>query len=126
MMARWSFRFPITLAALAALAAVAAGAPLGAPLGAQQSDGKTIYLKNCRQCHGVTGVPSKQNVAKYPTIKTFADPGFFTGRNDDSLRTVVKNGAGKDMLGFAGKLSETEIAAVVEYLHVLAKHERKP
>ena len=92
----------------------------------QQSDGKKLYLKYCRTCHGVTGVPARTEIAKYPKIKTFADSNFFRGRSDDSLRTVVKNGIGKDMKGFADKMTDEEIAAVVEYLHVLAKHERKP
>lgn len=117
----------MTLTSTLIVAALVGGLAAGADAAqAQQSDGKALYLKQCRTCHGVSGVPSKQNVAKYPKIKTFADPAFFASRSDDSLAKVVKNGAGKDMKGFADKMSDTEIAAVVEYLHVLAKHEKKP
>lgn len=93
---------------------------------AQLQDGKRLYLENCRTCHGVSGNPSKQNQAKYPRIKSLADPALYLTRSDDSLRAVVKNGAGRDMKGFGDKLSAGEIGAIVEYLHVLAKPRAKP
>ena len=90
--------------------------------GLPTSDGKAIYLKNCRQCHGATGQPSAQSKKKYPKIKDFTETDFFKMRSDDSLRVAVEKGAGRDMKGFGAKLSKEEIGAVVEYLHVLAKH----
>lgn len=86
------------------------------------SDGKTLYLKNCRQCHGATGQPSAQSKKKYAKIKDFTDPDFFKTRSDDSLRVAVEKGVGRDMKGFGAKLSKEDIGAVVEYMHVLAKH----
>ena len=119
--------------ALSLTAALAGAVVVTAAYGAQRSDaavssgpaasdGKTIYLKNCRQCHGVTGQPSPQSKKKYEKIKDFTAPDFFKGRSDDSLRVAVEKGVGRDMKGFGGKLSKEDIGAVVEYLHVLAKH----
>ena len=90
--------------------------------GRQTPEGKVLYLKNCRQCHGVAGTPSPQSKRKYDKIKDFTDPEFFKARSDDSLRVVIAKGAGRDLNGFGDKLSKEQIGAVVEYLHVLAQH----
>ena len=111
---------PLNLVVLATFAAL--GAVLwAAPAAAQGPDGRTIYLKQCRSCHGATGEPSKTNKAKYPKIKTLADSAFYATRSTDSLTHVVTHGAGKDMKAFADKLTPAEIAAVVAYIQTLPK-----
>ena len=100
----------------------AAGVVLAAGrAGAQQADGKALYLKNCRTCHGATGEPSKANLAKYPKIKSLADPEFYRTRSHDSLLVVIKHGVGngKNMKPFEGKLAEAEMRAIIEYMHTL-------
>ena len=105
--------------------ASASGARLAPPPAhRQQADGKAVYLASCKQCHGVLGEPTKASLRKYEKIATFRDPSFFTTRSDDSLRAVVRNGAGRDMKPFKDKLSAAEIDAVVKYIHTLAKHDK--
>jgi len=84
-------------------------------------DGKEIYLKSCKECHGVLGTPTKAATRKYDKIATFADPKFFETRNDEALIKAVTKGKGRDMKGFSEKLSSEEIKAVVEYIHTLKK-----
>ncbi len=87
---------------------------------AQNVDGRAIYLKNCRSCHGNTGTPSKQALRETPKIAKL-DQAFLAARSDDSLRVVIANGAGKDMKAFKEKLSPQEIEAVVKYLRTLGE-----
>lgn len=86
---------------------------------AQQADGKALYLKNCRICHGATGEPSKTNLTKYPKIPNLRDAEFYKTRSHDSLLVVIKRGAGKEMKPFEGKLTEPEMRAIMEYMHTL-------
>ncbi|MBY0491564.1 MAG: cytochrome c [Gemmatimonadaceae bacterium] len=86
-----------------------------------QVDGKALYLEHCKACHGVLGAPTKQALKKYNRIPSFADPGFFAKRSDDSLVTVVRKGAGRDMQSLADKLSNEEMRAVARYIRTLAK-----
>lgn len=89
--------------------------------GHQTPDGKEIYLKQCKECHGVIGVPTKASQRKYDKIPSFADPEFFKSKKDAELLKAVTEGKGRDMKGFADKLSKDEIKAVVEYIHTLEK-----
>lgn len=84
-------------------------------------DGKEIYLKSCKECHGVLGTPTKAALRKYDKIATFADPKFFETRKDEALVKAVTKGKGRDMKGFSEKLSSEEINAVVAYIHTLVK-----
>jgi len=110
--------------------AYAAGVALATALAAaaaagQEADGRMLYLKNCRQCHGATGVPSPQSRHKYPKIQTLADPAFMSKVSDDSLVAVMKHG-GKEMRSFSEKLSPAEMAAVAKYVRTLASAAPKP
>jgi mono/diheme cytochrome c family protein len=85
----------------------------------QDVDGRLLYLKNCRTCHGATGQPSAENKEKYPKIKALNDASFLAGLSDDSLLTVLKKGKGKDMLSWTDKLSPADMAAVIKYVRTL-------
>lgn len=87
----------------------------------QAADGKAVYLKSCKDCHGVLGVPTKASLRKYKKIPDFTDATWFKQRQDSVLVKAVANGKGRDMKGFADKLSEREITAVVAYIHTLHK-----
>ena len=102
----------VVAAAVAALSLPRAG-------GAQEADGKALYLKNCRQCHGATGVPSATNKAKYPKIRDLTDAEFMAKLSDDSVAHVVKHGKGKDMRPFEGKLTDDQIRAITQYVRTL-------
>ena len=87
----------------------------------QAVDGKAVYLKSCKECHGVIGAPTKASLRKYDKIPSFVDAEFFKKRKDSELVEAVEKGKGRDMKGFAEKLSKDEIKAVVDYIHTLAK-----
>ena len=88
-------------------------------LSLQDPDGRALYLKNCRTCHGATGMPSGENKAKYPKIKALNDPAFLARLTDDSVHTVLIKGKGEDMQSWTDKLSAPEMLAVVKYVRTL-------
>ena len=88
---------------------------------AQAVDGKEIYLKSCKECHGVIGAPTKASLRKYEKIQNFTDSSFFTKRKDSELTEAIEKGKGRDMKGFSEKLSKEEIHAVMLYIHTLVK-----
>ena len=88
---------------------------------AQAVDGKEIYLKSCKECHGVIGAPTKASLRKYEKIQNFTDSSFFTKRKDSELTEAIEKGKGRDMKGFSEKLTKEEIHAVMLYIHTLAK-----
>ena len=87
----------------------------------QEVDGKAIYLKSCKECHGVLGAPTKASLRKYDKIPNFTDSAFFKKHEHSALLEAVEKGKGRDMKGFADKLSKAEIQAVVVYIHTLEK-----
>ena len=90
-----------------------------APEALQGADGKLLYLKNCRQCHSATGAPSSDTKAKYTKIKALNDSVFLASMSDDSILTVIKKGAGKDMKSFSDRMNADEMLAVVKYVRTL-------
>lgn len=108
-------RYAAGILALGLLVATSASAA------AQASNGKTLYLKNCRTCHGTTGEPTHLALSQYPKIPRFADSAFQAGISDDSMKAVLMHGAGKDMKSFEKKLTPAEMDAVIEYVRTLAK-----
>ena len=111
----------LTVVAVGAITMYHNVAPARVSLTQQEADGKAVYLKSCKDCHGVIGVPTKASMRKYDKIATFADPAFFKTRKDSELIEAVEKGKGRDMKGFADKLSKEEIKAVVAYVHTLEK-----
>lgn len=104
-----------------ALAATTLGAPrpdARALREAQDPDGKALYLKNCRKCHGVKGVPSEQARKKYEDIESLADPAFLSKVSDDSMVTVMINGV-DDMKSFKDKLTPDEMMAIAKFVRTL-------
>ena len=108
---------------LAILAVTIGGIALIATAGrnAEAPDGKTLYLKNCRQCHGATGTPSSQSLHKYPKIKTLSDAAFRAARSNDSRVAVMKKGAGRYMKYFKDKLTADEMTEIAKYVRTLTK-----
>ncbi len=86
----------------------------------QTPDGKAIYARNCKQCHGALGNPPKTAIRQYKNIATFTHAAFFTAHPHKELIEAVTNGKG-DMLASKDKLTTAEIEAVVTYIHTLAK-----
>jgi mono/diheme cytochrome c family protein len=83
---------------------------------AQAPDGAALYRQNCRSCHGLKGVPPQRMVAIYPGLKAINDSAFLRTRSVDSIVSVLRHGAGRDMKPFAGRLSPEEMAAVAKFV----------
>ena len=118
-----SMMMGVTVSAIGAIALAKQGAHTPQPpvaRGAVQAvDGKAIYLKSCKECHGVLGAPTKASLRKYDKIANFTDSKFFTTRKDAEMLKAIEKGKGRDMKGFADKLSAEEMKAVLEYIHTL-------
>lgn len=102
-------------------AAVIAGSFIPASSAVAQGsdgDGRAIYLKSCRTCHGTKGTPTKQALRENPKMPTL-DSTLLSKLSDDSLVTIITKGKGEGMKPFKGKLSADEIAAVAKYVREL-------
>lgn len=118
-----SMMMGIGVSAIGAIALAKPGADATQPPVARRTvqavDGKAIYLKSCKECHGVLGAPTKAALRKYDKIANFTDSKFFTTRKDADMLKAIEKGKGRDMKGFADKLSAEEMKAVLEYIHTL-------
>jgi cytochrome c oxidase cbb3-type subunit 3 len=68
-------------------------------------------------CHGADG-------KGLPALKTpdFTDPKWQASTKDKEIREVIKNGKkGTMMVGFADKLKDQEVSAVIAYIRSLKK-----
>jgi len=125
--------YPIILAAGAVLGIVSLSsarsqtprAPGFAAAPRADPDGRTLYLKNCRQCHGATGEPSSETKHKYPKIKALNDSALMARIPNDSILAVMKHGAGKDMKSFGDRLNQEEMEAVLKYVRTLPSKKSK-
>lgn len=86
--------------------------------------GARLYQEHCAQCHG----PEAQGHPDWQTPGVVAAPplngtGTDTKRSRAALIAVIKNGAKRDgapiMPGWAGRLSEEEIADVIVWFQAL-------
>jgi mono/diheme cytochrome c family protein len=91
-------------------AALALGA--GRFVSADEAEGAVLYKKRCQMCHAANGKGFK-------AIKSqdFTDPDWQAKVKDEELIEVTKKGVkGTAMPGFADKLNDEEIKAVVAYI----------
>ena len=82
-------------------------------LAAQEPDGAALYAKSCKTCHGADGTPSAKMVAMYKGLKPLD-----TAKSVDSITVDIQKGVGT-MKGYAGKMSDAEIAAVAKFVKTL-------
>ncbi|MBI4501579.1 MAG: cytochrome c [Gemmatimonadetes bacterium] len=82
-------------------------------LQAQGPDGKALYDKNCKTCHGAQGAPpaALAKKMKIPTI----DAAYLAKVSDDSILKVMTNGS-KNMKPMKDKLTEPELAAIGKHV----------
>ena len=86
-----------------------------------QSEGKSLYAKHCRSCHGTKGLGDGNKAAQLKT-----DPGDFSAtafqsQSDGSLFYKTSEGR-DDMPSFKKKIpDEDEIWSIVNYLRTLKK-----
>jgi mono/diheme cytochrome c family protein len=110
-MSRLFIILTMLLAAAGALSSAAAQAP----------DGKTIFDKHCKKCHGVLGSPPQAMKKKYPKVVSF-DAKFVASHTEDSVVTILTRGKSEDMVSFKMKLSPEEMATVAKYVRELGSN----
>ncbi len=95
------------LAGLVSIIAGCSGAPEVGSDDPVLNEGREIYIRNCAGCHGISGGGATgPKLADGAVSATYPDI-------DDQMAIV---GDGKDQMpGFANKLSDAEIEAVVRY-----------
>jgi mono/diheme cytochrome c family protein len=60
-------------------------------------------------------------IAVYASLpKSIGDSAYLRTRSVDSIAAVIRRGAGRDMKGFADRLSPEEVLAVAKFLKSLA------
>lgn len=91
---------------------------------AQSPDGKALYEKNCRMCHGADGTPPAAMLKMMPTLPTL-NASFIASRSEDSVVKVLTKGTAK-MKPFKDKLTPAELAAVAKYTHEMAEKGAPP
>jgi len=83
------------------------------------ADGAAVYDSKCALCHGKDG-------AGLPNWRSLGQPDFTKAEwqkshTDEQITDSVKNGKGKFMPSFKGKLSEEETGAVVQRIRAFSK-----
>ena len=87
--------------------------------GSFAADGVALYDGKCALCHGKDGVG-------LPNWRSLGQPDFTklewqNGHTDQQIADAIKNGKGKFMPAFKGKLSDEETGAVVQRIREFGK-----
>ena len=85
------------------------------------ADGKAVYMKKCKKCHGADG-KGKPKMKEKHNIPDFTDAGW-QGKNDKAKVVKAttngvkkKDGSKTKMKAFKDKLSAEEISAVADFV----------
>lgn len=95
-----------------------AGFVLATGLAAVAADGAAAFKAKCAMCHGADG-SGNTAMGKNMGLKDLGSSDV-QSKSDADLITLISKGKGK-MPGYAGKLSDDDIAATVKYLRTLKK-----
>ncbi|MBI5388275.1 MAG: c-type cytochrome [Verrucomicrobia bacterium] len=104
--------------------AIAAAALVATSLSLKAADVKENYDANCKKCHGEDG-KGDTKMGKKAGCKDYTDPKVQAEMKDDKAFKAIKEGL-KDgdkelMKGFAEKLSDDEIKALVAHMKSFKK-----
>ena len=94
-----------------------------APLLSQTVDGKELYDKNCKECHGAAGTPAKITYIKFPRIVKF-DSAFVAHHSVDSIVKILTKGKNDNMISFHRDLTDNEMTALAQYIRKLGSRKR--
>lgn len=100
---------------LVALAACGGGAAGGASPLAAEASGQQLFASYCGLCHGANG-EGRVNALDAPALDASGDTYLL---RDDEIRDIILRGtleAGGQMQPLAGKLTDAQVTAVIEYL----------
>ena len=80
--------------------------------------GKAAFSKNCRFCHGADAKGNGPMAPQGTHPSDLTDAKWDRGSSDGEIFAVIRDGAGPkfDMKGYKGKLSDTDIWNIVNYL----------
>ena len=82
--------------------------------------GRRIYSQSCESCHGPSG-KGDGTAAGADQPSDLSDGIWDFGSSDGEIFSVIRGGVtGKDMRPFAGRLTDTEIWNVVNFVRTLA------
>ena len=84
---------------------------------ADAPDAAAIFKSNCAACHGADG-RGHSPMGKALHVKDLASDDV-QKQSDEALEKIIVDGKGK-MAGFKGKLSESDIDALVKFIRSLA------
>ncbi len=88
---------------------------------AASGNGKELYLKKCKNCHGTTGAADTK-IGQKNDIASWKEPGWKGKWPMSKVENIVKNGkSGTKMKPFKDKLTADEIKAVSKYARSLGK-----
>jgi len=89
---------------------------------ADKPDGKALYGKHCKMCHGEDGKGNDKMAKsiKVDALKLNLVKEETRSKKDGELAKVISDGLPK-MKGFKGKLTKEEIDSIVKYLRFLQK-----
>jgi ubiquinol-cytochrome c reductase cytochrome b subunit len=77
-----------------------------------------IYREECSSCHGATGRGDGSRARVFGLeVPDFTGPDFWQDAADDTMRTAIRSGKGKDMPAFGRKLAAEEIDALVLWIN---------
>jgi putative copper resistance protein D len=116
------------LAATVALAQSPGGSPEGKKLknpvassAASIAAGQQSFQKRCAFCHGKDGAGNGPMAPKGTSPSNLIDETWDRGDTDGEIFLVLRDGAGPkfDMKGYKGKVPDTELWNVVNYLKSL-------
>jgi mono/diheme cytochrome c family protein len=98
---------------------VLAGVLLAAPLvSVWAADGKPLYDKNCRTCHGANGEGNAKIAAMLKVELRHLGSPEVQAKSDADLKKAITAGVGKMK---PVKMSDKDAASVVEFLRTLKK-----
>jgi mono/diheme cytochrome c family protein len=79
--------------------------------------GEQLYQKNCMFCHGPTGLGDGKLKPKDMQPANLADDTWDRGSSDGEIHAVIMSGApDKKMPGVKGRLSDTDVWHLVNYI----------
>jgi len=80
--------------------------------------GKRVYTRMCSRCHGAEG--KGDGTAATAPVPDLTDAKWDYGASDGEMFAVIHDGVSADMDGYAGRLSDTDIWNVVNYVRSVA------